>query len=68
MEIGYSEETLRNNIIYQVEQIGEESEWLANYIATEPANVECIEDGVKNILDSCKAILENIEYLKGEKM
>ena len=68
MEIGYSEETLRNNIICQVEQIGEESEWLAYYFATAPASVECIEDSVKNILDSCKAILENIEHLKGEKM
>jgi hypothetical protein len=51
-----------------VEQIGEESEWLANYVATEPASVECIEDSVKNILDSCKAILENIEHLKGKSM
>ena len=68
MEIGYSEETLRNNIICQVEQIGEESEWLANYLTTEPMQTECIEDSVKNILDSCKAILENIEHLKGEPM
>ena len=44
MEIGYSEETLRNNIVCQVEQIGEESEWLANYIATDPMQTECIED------------------------
>lgn len=68
MEIGYSEETLRNNIICQVEQIGEESEWLANYLTTEPMQTECIEDSVRNILDSCKAILENIEHLKGEPM
>lgn len=68
MEIGYSEETLRNNIICQVEQIGEESEWLANYVATASMDVECVEDSVKNILDSCKAILENIEHLKGELM
>ena len=68
MIIGYSFETLRRNITVQAEQIESESQWLAHYITHEPGEVECIEDCVRNIMDSCKAILENTQHLKGEEL
>lgn len=66
MEIGYSEETLYNNIKKQIEDIESEKQWLRLYLLEK--DVGSIEDCAKNIADSCKAILENIEHLKGEKM
>lgn len=66
MQIGYSEKTLWRNINHQYEEIDSELKWLNHYIAT--GEVECVEDCAKNIIDSCKAILENIEHLKGEVM
>lgn len=63
MQIGYSEKTLWRNINHQYEEIDNELKWLNHYIAT--GEVECVEDCAKNIIDSCKAILENIEHLKG---
>ena len=66
MEIGYSEETLYNNIKKQIEDIESEKQWLRLYLLEK--DVDSIEDCAKNIADSCKAILENIEHLKGEKM
>ena len=66
MEIGYSVPTLWRNINRQWEEIESETQWLNHYIATN--EIECVEDCVRNIADSCKAILENIEYLKGEQM
>ena len=42
-----------------------------NYILPETATKEevlDVEDCAKNIIDSCQAILENIEHLKGEVM
>ena len=67
MKIYLSVDTLRRNIAVQAEQIESESKWLAHYIAHEPSEVECLEDCVRNIMDSCTAILENTEYLKGEE-
>lgn len=66
MEIGYSIETLWSAIRRQMADIKSESEWLEHYTAKE--EVLDVEDCAKNIIDSCKAILENIEHLKGEKM
>jgi hypothetical protein len=66
MEIGYSERTLWRNINKQWESIDSENGWLNHYIAT--GEVECVEDCVRNIADACKAILENIEHLKGDEM
>lgn len=66
MQIGYSEKTLWRNINHQYEEIDSELKWLNHYIAT--GEVECVEDCAKNIIDSCQAILENIEHLKGEEM
>lgn len=68
MKIYFSVDTLRRNIAVQAEQIESESKWLAHYITHEPGEVECIEDCVRNIMDSCTAILENTEYLKGEEL
>ena len=68
MEIYFSVDTLRRNIAVQAEQIESESKWLAHYIQHEPGEVECIEDCVHNIMDSCTAIMENIEHLKGEEL
>ena len=48
------------NINHQYEEIDSELKWLNHYIAT--GEVECVEDCAKNIIDSCKAILENIEH------
>lgn len=67
MKVYLSVDTLRRNIAVQAEQIESESKWLAHYIAHEPSEVECLEDCVRNIMDSCTAILENTEYLKGEE-
>ena len=66
MFIGYSEETLWSNILRQVEEIKSEYAWLAQY--QRDKNVDCVEDCARNIMDSCKAILENIENLKGETL
>lgn len=66
MEIGYSEQTLWNNIAKQLGEIQSEHDWAAHYKHT--GEVECVEDCVRNIADACKAILENIEHLKGEEM
>ena len=66
MQIGYSKKTLWSMINKQWESIEDETNWMNHYIAI--GDVECVEDCVRNIADSCKAILENIEYLKGEKM
>ena len=66
MQIGYSEQTLWKNINRQYEEIQSETDWLNHYIAI--GSVADVEDCAKNIIDSCKAILENLEHLKGEKM
>lgn len=66
MIIGYSEETLWNNIAKQLGEIHSESNWAICYKNTK--EVECVEDCVRNIMDSCTAIMENLEYLKSEKL
>lgn len=66
MDIGYSEQTLYNNIKKQIEDIESEKQWLRLYLLEK--DVDSIEDCAKNIADSCKAILENIEHLKGETL
>lgn len=66
MEIGYSTETLWRQIAHQYEEIQSETDWLNHYTAT--GEIECVEDCARNIIDSCTAILENIEHLKGEPM
>ena len=66
MIIGYSEKTLWRNINRQYEEIDSELKWLNHYIAT--GEVEYVEDCVRNIADSCTAIMENIEHLKGEEV
>ena len=64
MQIGYSEDTLRFNIAKQIAEIESEFNWLKYYYQTK--DNECVEDCVKNIQDNLVAILENIDYLKGE--
>jgi hypothetical protein len=66
MEIGYSVETLWLAICKQMADVQSEAEWLRYYTARNEA--ECVEDCARNIIDSCKAILENIEHLKGGEM
>ena len=66
MEIGYSEQTLWLTICNQMCDVKDEAEWLRHYTAKQ--EVADIEDCAKNIIDSCKAILENIEHLKGETL
>lgn len=66
MIIGYSEATLWAQINKQWESIDDEVKWLNHYIAT--GEVECVEDCARNILESCQAILENTDYLKGEEI
>ena len=66
MEIGYSEQTLWLAICKQMCDVKDEAEWLRYYTARQ--EVADIEDCAKNIIDSCKALLENLEHLKGEKM
>lgn len=64
MIIGVSEKTLWAQINKQWESIDSEVKWLNHYIAT--GEVECVEDCARNILESCQAILENTDSLKGE--
>ena len=66
MEIGYSPETLWNNIKKQIQDIESEKQWLRLYLLEK--DTDNIEDCARNIIDSCTAILENIEHLKGEPM
>ncbi len=66
MQIGYSEQTLYNNIAKQLGEIQSEHDWAVHYRHTK--ELDCLEDCAKNIIDSCKAILENIEHLKGEEI
>ena len=66
MEIGYSAETLWLSICRQMAEVHNESAWLKYYTDTRKA--DDIEDCARNIIDSCTAILENIEHLIGEEM
>lgn len=66
MKIGYNPKDLWRQIARKYEEIQSETDWLNYYTATE--EVECVEECVRNIMDSCTAILENIEHLKGEEM
>lgn len=66
MIIGYSESTLWQNIAKQQDSIRDEADWLKLYISTQ--ELDCMEDCVRNIMDSCTAIMENLEHLKGEKL
>ncbi len=66
MQIGYSEDTLLLNIIRQAQEIASEARWMEYY--GHNSDTECIEDCVRNIQDSLKAILEDIDYLKGESL
>lgn len=66
MIIGYDTKALWRNINHQYEEIADEADWLNHYIAT--ADIDYVEDCVRNIMDSCKAILENAENLKGKEL
>ena len=66
MIIGYSEKPLWDNITKQLDEIQSEHDWAVHYKHTE--EVECVEDCVRNIIDSCTAIMESLEHLKGEKL
>ena len=66
MIIASSEETLYNDIKKQLGDIQSEHDWAVHY--RHQKDVECLEDCVRNIMDSCKAIMESIEDLKGEEM
>lgn len=66
MEIGYSEQTLWLAICKQMVEAKSEMEWLQYYVARN--ETECVEDCVRNIMDNCTAIMENIEHLKGEEL
>lgn len=66
MTIGYDTKTLWRNINRQYEEIADEADWLNHYIAV--SDIDCVEDCVRNIMDSCKAILENTENLKGKEL
>ena len=66
MQIGYSEDTLRFDICKQFADIESEFKWMKCYFHQK--DWECMEDCVRNIQDSLKAILEDIDYLKGESL
>ena len=66
MIIGYNPKDLWRQIAKQQLEIRDEADWLNHYTATE--EIECVEDCVRNIMDSCTAILENIEHLKGKEI
>ena len=66
MIIGYSEKTLWDSIAKQLGEIQSEHDWAVHYKHT--GEVEYVEDCMRNIIDSCTAIMEDLEYLKGEKL
>jgi hypothetical protein len=66
MQIGYSEDTLRMDICKQFADIESEFKWMKYYFNQK--DWDCVEDCVRNIQDSPKAILEDIDYLKGESL
>ena len=66
MIIGYNPKDLWRQIAKQQLEIRDEADWLNYYTVTE--EIECVEDCVRNIMDSCTAILENIENLKGKDL
>ena len=66
MIIGYSEKTLWDNIAKQLGEIQSEHDWAVHYKHT--GEVEYVEDCMLNIIDCCKSIMEDLEYLKGEKL
>ena len=66
MQIGYSEDTLRMNICKQFADIESEYKRMKYYFHQK--DWDCVEDCVRNIQDSLRAISENVENLKGEKL
>ena len=64
MQIRYSEDTLRMNVCKQFTDIESEFNWMMHYFHQK--DWDCVEDCVKNIQDSLRAISENVENLKGE--
>ncbi len=66
MVIGYNPKDLWRQIAHKYEEIQSETDWLNHYTAIN--SIDDVEDCVRNIMDSCTAILENIEHLKGEEM
>lgn len=64
MQIGYSEDTLRMNIYKQFADIESEFNWMKYYFIQK--EWDCVEDCVRNIEDSLRAIKEDAENLKGE--
>ena len=66
MIIGYNPKDLWRQIARKYEEIQSETEWLNHYTAIN--SIDDVEDCVRNIMDSCTAILENIEHLKGEEL
>ena len=66
MQIGYSEDTLKLDICKQFADIESEFKWLKYYYHQN--DLDCMEDCVRNIQDSLKAILEDIDYLRGESL
>ena len=66
MTIGFSERTLWAQINHAYEEIESEVQWLNHYIAI--GEVECVEDCIRNIEESCQGIKANLEYLKGEAL
>lgn len=64
MQIGYSEDTLRMNVCKQFADIDSEFDWMMYYFHHK--EWECVEDCVRNIEDSLRAIKENVDNLKGE--
>ena len=66
MIIGYNPKDLWRQITKQLGEIQSEHDWAVHYKHTE--EVECLEDCIRNIMDSCTGILENIKNLKGEDL
>ena len=66
MIVGYSEDTLWNNITKQLSEIQSEHDWAVHYKHIE--QVEWVEDCVRSIIDSCTIIMENLEHLKCRKL
>lgn len=64
MQIGYSEDTLRMGICKQFADIESEFNWMKHYFHAK--DWDCVEDCVRNIEDSLRAIKENVDALKGE--
>ena len=67
MIVASSAETLWAQIKKYAIAIQDEAKWL-EYYATQPYDEACVEDCTTIIMETCKAVLENLEDLRSDEV